>query len=864
MKRMVTISKKLSTGPLLGHMLSMVDSTLNLGVGGGFFTMIHRVANVRDSLKEQLYSGFDHYTKRTFIDVYSKQVSNNIKEVMQSLGDKEQKRKANELCQAEASEVFAETFELEELSRFFPVQMSLPFPSVTFGKHTSLHLKHLPYIIEETGPFYRKNYEEQQKQETPLPPKSKISESGHLENSTALHMVLENAEPIGMVRVARTYFLTSNNQHLMKINPVTNFAGHIDDYEIEDVKDPLFVDEYKLTSCSLKMIQTYLKFIQGLKHNLRPEIISKVKSAIEKKIFTLNQKLRPSDKQSELQEELKIEIKLYDIFGAEHDFFEMNDVSDLDSRLVIVRFELSNIRSVVNPNESMGSITLSDSFLFEGDHYLNLTSEVPYFDFFECRSEYSQAIREMKEIYAQKLLGQRLAKQTGVVQVYIPFIDQLDRSVIDFPVTSTSVSWFENSLKFHSDKLGCFIIQNSQITKAEFLRSLRNPWVIFTLKENIFFPKLSQALLCLRFTEESVKEIFLGFRDHLIKEGIEVQDIEEHPAYLSDALCLHNQLEIKNNLEQEPILQTLKSVYISKPAFYLELVKAGQAIEIASQTIVNKVPPEQLESYISPVHNLKFEGFIKLEESKVDVLVIVGPLGTGKRSLLDSFNDYREHFSVPGNTVVQKITYSEENLIELGTQDFLALIKESVGNAEEQVQPGKGMILLSIPHTINHLAIIRELDNSNQFRLRSVSAKLVASEIYSPNMSPVENLSQFLQQGYTQYCFVDTDGYDSNLVWSRINTLKEAYPHVTFLEMDGEPDQYKMTEVLMSRRCESPQARLLRQLNKSDYSFGYKYMFFNYRIPIREDRIKYLKTIISDFEGALLLPEEIQEQVETA
>lgn len=72
----------------------------------------------------------------------------------------------------------------------------------------------------------------------------------------------------------------------------------------------------------------------------------------------------------------------------------------------------------------------------------------------------------MKEIYAQKLLGTRLAKQCGKLELYVPFIDQLDNSVIDFPVAEAEATWFEKSLKIDCDKYGCFILLNEDIVKV--------------------------------------------------------------------------------------------------------------------------------------------------------------------------------------------------------------------------------------------------------------------------------------------------------------------------------------------------------------------------------------------------------------
>lgn len=47
----------------------------------------------------------------------------------------------------------------------------------------------------------------------------------------------------------------------------------------------------------------------------------------------------------------------------------------------------------------------------------------------------------MKELYAQAILGDRYAKKCGTVEMYLPFVESLDRLQIDFPLVNMEVSW---------------------------------------------------------------------------------------------------------------------------------------------------------------------------------------------------------------------------------------------------------------------------------------------------------------------------------------------------------------------------------------------------------------------------------------
>ena len=138
------------------------------------------------------------------------------------------------------------------MSRGRDVDMSLPLPAVLLGVHTGSKLRY--EVEEKEDQIFRKHAPQTKNQRNWLPPAATIEKSSHIEDKNALHMVIENLEPMGMVRSVRSYFLTSNAPKMPKFNEVENFAGYVDNYELAHEKDSLFLDEYKLTSCYLKMV----------------------------------------------------------------------------------------------------------------------------------------------------------------------------------------------------------------------------------------------------------------------------------------------------------------------------------------------------------------------------------------------------------------------------------------------------------------------------------------------------------------------------------------------------------------------------------------------------------------------------------
>lgn len=112
---------------------------------------------------------------------------------------------------------------------------------------------------------------------------------------------------------------------------------------------------------------------------------------------------------------------------------------------------------------------------------------------------------------------------------------------------------------------------------------------------------------------------------------------------------------------------------------------------------------------------------------------MVGPLGQSKRSLMETIDDMKDNFPMYGETIVQLIIYTEESMMEIDTDAFIQIIEDSIGEEEDQVSPGKGMILVVVPHTIDHLKVIRHIDASPQMRMRSVFTKIVLQDMYTAN-----------------------------------------------------------------------------------------------------------------------------------
>lgn len=828
------------------------------GIAGGFFTLLHNVKNVTRMLNSKIYTFMDKFSKLHLMEIHAKKLCNNMKLAVMQVSEKEQKRKCKELNQSEISELFAETFDMAEMGRSTKIGMTLPLPGITFGVHTKEKLiyKEKP----KPKPVIGKQIIDDSPAVTPQP--AFIMDSGHVEGKNALHCVMENVEAIGMNRCARTYFLTSNALRVQKIIPVENFAGYVTSYDLSVEKDTMFLDEYKLTSCYLKALQTYLRLTKNLRVNLKKATIEKAKEAILNRIKGLNAKLNKKHK-GETNEEIEISIKCYDLFGKELDFYE-NEEINLNKYLVVLRVEVSNIQSVVNPAELIGSLVISDTFLFSDIFVHNLTQEVPYFDFFEARADYSQPIRDMVELNSTSIFGERFVKLTEGMSVYLPFIEGLDTNIIDFPIFDVQVSWFENTLKFHSEKAGCFLLMNSDMKKVEFFRlSTGKPWAIFHLEENIFFPRLTMPMICIRFSGDSLSDIYVKLKPHLDKLKIPTSDITELPDYVRRSLNLK---ELGYVAEEEFVAskEEGRKTLIEDQDAFLGIMDFTQSTKILSKGEC-KVKGSEIMTVLADDLTAQIEYELEFDENMVDVMVLIGPLGASKRGFIESVYELRERFPISEDASLNYLTYSEENLMEMTTDDFIQSLDDSVGDGEEQIPPGKGLVLMAIPHTCDHLKIIKHIDNSPKLRLRSVFSKLNLFDLSTRNQQFIENLAYFFEPGFNYFCFLDTENVDKGLVHSKVSMFKEAFPYVTFRTIEANEITYsKFIDVVKSKVYLSDTSKLLRSINRYDYEFGYSLLYLNYRIPVRRDLLDNLKQLIHEHEGALLVPEKKEGEQERA
>lgn len=67
------------------------------GIGGGFFTQIHKTINLTTVVNSQLYQSIDGMAAKIILKIQSKKVVNNLNLVLSRIEETESRKKASEL-----------------------------------------------------------------------------------------------------------------------------------------------------------------------------------------------------------------------------------------------------------------------------------------------------------------------------------------------------------------------------------------------------------------------------------------------------------------------------------------------------------------------------------------------------------------------------------------------------------------------------------------------------------------------------------------------------------------------------------------------------------------------------------------------
>lgn len=118
---------------------------------------------------------------------------------------------------------------------------------------------------------------------------------------------------------------------------------------------------------------------------------------------------------------------------------------------------LHEIPSLTQEDQTLGSILLSDTFLFQEGCFLVLTREVPYLDIYELNAFYQDRFSTMKHFLDIDLLGKAISDPCEGNKIFLPQ-EYLAQYMVEIPMFTCKITMHEHGLKLYSEKLGYRVI----------------------------------------------------------------------------------------------------------------------------------------------------------------------------------------------------------------------------------------------------------------------------------------------------------------------------------------------------------------------------------------------------------------------
>ena len=291
----------------------------------------------------KIYMRMDLMPKKMIINMVSKRLINNTELLIRQIGEIRLRVKARDMHQEAVADLLSSMYQLSEM-----------------GRCEKLNYKHAKLgLLFGVAEAHQVNTADEGTE------RATINQAGHFEGTPALHFLLTNVDPLHSVQFSRTYFLTSNSLKIIRVLEVENDAGAVDNYEVKIEKDPLYADEYKLTSVYFNALQAFFKFTSNLHSNCKESTINKVEKHIEKKIINLQEKLTKQEGVQNIEEIVQVKVWAHDILGHRHSLEDLHaSAEDFRNYLIVVEVSVKNIRSVVDPSKVIGNICVADSFVF--------------------------------------------------------------------------------------------------------------------------------------------------------------------------------------------------------------------------------------------------------------------------------------------------------------------------------------------------------------------------------------------------------------------------------------------------------------------------------------------------------------------
>lgn len=462
--------------------------------------------------------------------------------------------------------------------------------------------------------------------------------------------------------------------------------------------------------------------------------------------------------------------------------------------IYLLRLSINPIPSSFPQNPSLGSLLYASCFILQEQSFLLLTP-VPNLSLHMASLPEIQQSNFLSQLQGSSdsgsksfvsVLGKQVQKEGGEsLRVFFP-MEKMETFGMGLPVMKASVIVFEKGIKINSPIFGCELILYSSLSSITVIQALQRPWLILQLSSpSLFLASLKLDCLAIEIPHVAYEHL-LKIRLYGEEAGISVTSSSTIPSSFLSSASLRHEPNIFL-FDAPPSPSPLQKTQVLDPSLLFTYLEAKQL------TILNKLTDlklsqfrtffENKSSFINPpsstnplppstnpsppsANPLPSSANPLPPSEKIQMIVILGPVGSGKRRMAESMMK----FSAPDRKLW---------ILDLSKDGQEGLLKKVVTFSVENKISEKDVILI-IPPVVMGIAeflgrVEGEKEFRNKFAVKTILVKLNLKNIYrDSHKNFVHRFGRDIWEGFCQFLLLDSFGVDEDVYYESEKWIKSV------------------------------------------------------------------------------------------
>ena len=460
--------------------------------------------------------------------------------------------------------------------------------------------------------------------------------------------------------------------------------------------------------------------------------------------------------------------------------------------IYLLRLSINPIPSSSPQNTSLGSLLYASCFVLQEHSFLLLTP-VPNLSLHMTSLPEIQQSNFLSQIQGSSdsgsksfvsVLGKLVQREGGESLRFFFPMEKMETFGMGLPVMKASVIVFEKGIKINSPIFGCELILYSSLSSITVIQALQRPWLLLQLSSpSIFLASLKLDCLAIEIPHVAYEHL-LKIRLYGEEAGVSVTSSSTIPSSFLSSLSLRQEPNIFL-FDAPPPPSPLQKTQVLDPSLLFTYLEAKQL------TILNKLTDLKLSQFRTFFENKPY--FINPPNStnpslplnispptsinsvtpsnssspdKIQMIVILGPVGSGKRRMAES---------------MMKFSNSDKKLwvLDLAQDGKEGILKMIVSFSVKNQISANDVILIIPPVVLGITEFIGSVEGDKEFRnkfaIKTIIVKLNLKNIYrDSHKNFVYRFGRDIWEGFCQFLLLDSFGIDEDVYYESEKWIKSV------------------------------------------------------------------------------------------